>query len=136
MVKAKLTSMRYNTLSEALSLPPVVAELEKSGVGQTVLANQGDRDAAGNDLSGVRETVQEHSEKFLNEELAKVWSIWQNRENFRGQISLTLYKTRNRVFGINPSSIRKLIPGRYILNIEALEAILATSKRPQDDAFC
>ena len=42
-----------------------------------------------------------------------------------------LYRFRNQVFGIKPTSIRKKIPYRYQENLEALRALLEAAK--EDD---
>ena len=42
---------------------------------------------------------------------------------------LNSYKLRNFILGITPSSTRKLIPGRYLDNIMALEEIIESAKR-------
>ena len=43
----------------------------------------------------------------------------------QGRISLTLYKIRNSIFGINASSKRKVYPGPYQNNLESLVNILS-----------
>jgi len=111
-------------LSAALSAPEVAARLKYTEIGRTLLANHGDYDAAGNDMAALKETVQETSEQLLNDQLESVSSIWASRSDLRNMFMISLYQFRNWVFGISASSTRKLIPGRYVANKEALQAIL------------
>ena len=73
--------------------------------------------------------MQEKSEQYLDNILIENWLIWQERSNLRGLIFNSLYKFRNLVFGINPSSTRKKIPGNYAINIESLESILLLANK-------
>jgi hypothetical protein len=113
-------------LDATFSNPEVVARLRSTGIGRALLANHGDHDhgAADNDFAALRNTVQETSEHLLNNQLESVSSVWASRRDLRGMIMISLYRFRNWVFGISASSTRKLIPGRYIANMQALEAIL------------
>ena len=40
-----------------------------------------------------------------------------------------LYLFRNWIFGITPSSVRKMIPGRYRLNMQSLQAIMYSANQ-------
>jgi lysophospholipase L1-like esterase len=40
-----------------------------------------------------------------------------------------LYLLRNWIFGITPSSVRKMIPGRYRLNMQSLQAIMHSANQ-------
>ena len=116
------------TLEDALSDERVATKLASTSIGKKLLANFGDKDSAGNDMAALEDTFQERTERFLNHKLAEYWAIWSARAKIRGQIYVFLYKFRNRVFGINPSSVRKIIPGRYSSNKAAFEAILDTAQ--------
>lgn len=72
-------------------------------------------------------SLQERSEKFLNKKLEKIWPIWMNRSNLRGDLFNELYQIRNYIFKINPSSTRSMIPGYYLKNFQALEDLLSIS---------
>ncbi len=111
-------------LTAALSNPKVAAHLNSTEIGRSLLANHGDYDAAGNDMAALKETVQEASENLLNSQLESVSSVWASRSDLRNTFMISLYHFRNWLFGISASSTRKLIPGRYIANKEALQAIL------------
>jgi hypothetical protein len=78
-------------------------------------------------MAALEDTVQEQSEKYLNDELEEIWNIWEKRPELRGSFLGNLYLFRNWLFRINPSSIRKMIPGRYIMNMQALKAILQSA---------
>jgi len=116
-----------STIKNALKETVVVERLEKTEIGDSLLANQGEHDMAGNDMAALDDTVQERSEKFFNTRLESAWKIWADRPSLRGEIFYSLYVFRNWLFGINPSSIRKMIPGRYVLNKQALQATLKSA---------
>ena len=111
------------SLVDVLNDNSVSARMAQSEIGQNLLADNGDQDAAGNDMTALEDTMQESSEKWLNEKM-DYFQIWSERPALRGQFFLSLYKFRNKMLGINPSSIRKMLPGNYSLNRQALEAIL------------
>lgn len=112
------------SLADALKDPEATRILGLTTLGQSLVANHGEQDAAGNDMAALADTVQERSERFLNAELARLWPLWAERPALRGEFMLSLYLLRNWVLGIDPSSTRKMIPGRYARNREALAAIL------------
>lgn len=112
------------SLAAALKDPDTRGILGGTPVGQSLVANHGDQDAAGNDMAALADTVQEYSERRLNEGLERVWPLWAERPELRGEFLLSLYLLRNWVLGIDPSSTRKMIPGRYANNREAFQAIL------------
>jgi len=69
-------------------------------------------------------TVQEEVENKLNNFLTRNTDVWQNRSNLRGDFFVWLYKLRNTVMGIRPSTIRHMIPQSYTENMSALELLL------------
>ena len=75
------------------------------------------------DANKLSETLQEKSEIYLNGQLENRSEAWINRPNVRGEFFNGLYKLRNTVFGIKASTIRKMIPQRYQLNMHALELL-------------
>ena len=113
--------------ANSLADPAVARGLGMSAIGRQLLANHSDKLATGNDddVAGLKGTLQERSELYLNDLLAERWSFWRRRSQARGAIYNGLYKTRNTVFGISPQSKRRLIPGYYAQNLAALDAILA-----------
>jgi len=102
----------------------VVDSLRKSSTGTVLVEDQNDKDAAGNDMEALDQTTQEGVEKLLNSYLERIWGIWKYRPEFRGHLMGGLYLLRNWIFGITPSSVRKMIPGRYRLNMQAMNEIL------------
>ena len=115
------------SLVDALKDHSVSVQMARTKIGQRLLADNGDQDAAGNDMSALEETVQESSEKWLNDKMDKL-EIWSERSVLRGQFFLSLYKLRNWALGINPSTVRKMLPGNYTLNRQAFAAILDEAK--------
>ena len=111
-------------LIKALENEEVIKRLSKRNVGKILISNQGDKDAAGNDMGALAQTTQEVTEKQLNSYLEDIWGIWKQRPEFRGHLMGSLYLLRNWIFGITPSSTRRMIPGRYSLNMQAMKAIL------------
>ena len=115
------------TLTEAFNDQEVSFRLNKTEIGRKMMSNQGNQDAAGNDMAALDDTFQERSEKYLNTKLEKFWNIWEQRPTFRGNLLGNLYLFRNWAFGITPSSSRRMIPGRYIMNIDALKATVQSA---------
>jgi len=112
------------SLEMAFSNAKLTERLKKTKIGKELLANFGEKDSAGNDMTAIADTLQESMEKQLNDKLAEHSVIWAKRSEIRGRIFLFLYKLRNFVFNINPSTIRKIIQGRYLKNIDAFKAII------------
>jgi hypothetical protein len=67
--------------------------------------------------------------------LGESWTIWDSRPSFRGQLLNFLYISRNWIFGINPSTTRKMIPGRYAKNLNAFKEILELAKENRIDVL-
>jgi hypothetical protein len=76
------------------------------------------------DVAALRETYQEKSEAFLNDLLEKNSLAWLNRQNVRGEFFNWLYRLRNTVFAIKANTVRKMIPYRYDLNMQALHLLV------------
>ncbi len=112
----------------ALDDPDTQALLSRSATGNRLLREHASRDNLGNEVAALEETVQESVETYLSTALADIWPAWDRRNRVRGELFNEAYKTRNRVFGIKASSIRRMIPGRYAANMEALDDILALAR--------
>lgn len=69
-------------------------------------------------------TLQLYVEDNLERKLSDSSRLWAARAEVRGDIFLGLYKLRNTVFGIKPTTKRKIVRGRYADNMAALESIL------------
>lgn len=87
-----------------------------------------DAESAANTKTVKKSTPQERTEEYLEAYLSAHSAIWRNRENARGDFFLDLYNLRNKLFGINASTKRKMIPLRYSKNMAALELILSHSR--------
>jgi hypothetical protein len=74
-------------------------------------------------------SLQDKSENYLNEKLSSIWSLWSKRTEFRGSLFNFLYKLRNYVFQINPSSTRKILKGEYKKNFQALNSLIQIAKK-------
>lgn len=67
------------------------------------------------------------TESWLDEKLDWNLPVWHARQQMRGDFFVELYRLRNTVFGISPSTKRKKIPSRYTENMDALAAILKSA---------
>lgn len=81
-----------------------------------------------NDFNGIRETTQDISERYLSRWFESNWSIWRSRPDIRGNLFNDLYNIRNKLFGINASTTREMIPGRYKNNFTAYCGIVKYCK--------
>tara|TARA_B100001123_G_scaffold447038_1_gene603291 strand:- start:941 stop:1804 length:864 start_codon:yes stop_codon:yes gene_type:complete len=115
------------SLVEAFNNQVVNSRLHKTRIGRKMISLQGNQNSIENDFEALENTFQEQSEKYLNYKLGKFLKIWELRPTFRGRILTNLYFLRNWIFSITPSSVRKIIPGRYRLNLLSLNEILNTS---------
>ena len=81
------------------------------------------------DFAALDETVQETSETWLNDRLSDEVDLWERRPGMRAALFEYLYLARNSALGIDPSTVRPLIPGPYAANVSALEALLESAAR-------
>lgn len=124
--------MREDGLREEVAVlahdETTAAALNGTEIGQRLLAKaqsvQQDTETA-----GIAQTAQERVERSLNTWLEEHSRLWQARPEIRGQLFLGLYQTRNALFGIKPTTKRKVIPSRYRHNLGALRAILSVAER-------
>jgi len=68
----------------------------------------------------IQKTIQERTEAFFNKYLDENFGIWEHRATIRTNINKNLYYLRNRIFGIDPLTKRKLLYGPYNKNLNAL----------------
>ena len=102
--------------------------LSKTSIGLKILDLNKQKLSDGNDdMAGITNTLQVVAEDKLNSALKMHSQLWAERPEMRGQIFTGLYLLRNSIFHINPSSKRKMIRGRYLDNMNAFEAILASA---------
>ena len=76
----------------------------------------------------IDENLQDKSESYLNKKLSNVWPLWSERSQFRGSLFNFLYRLRNYVFQINPSTTREILPGEYKKNFQALNSLIEITK--------
>jgi hypothetical protein len=106
-------------IEAVLSDPSLKERFESSELGQRVLETLTPIE---DNVSSV--TLQKASEAWITSVMERCCGWETLRSQVRGKISIFLYKFRNFVFGINASSIRRMLPAAYSQNIEALDAIL------------
>lgn len=115
--------------SHAFDMPAVVKSLNYTEIGHSLVDEYVEQHTDDSDMPALNETVQEVSEKFLNNIAKDNWKIWEKRSELKANLLGDLYFFRNWLFGINASSIRNIIPGRYQQNFEAYRAILQSAKQ-------
>lgn len=101
--------------------------INKSEIGKNLIKNNIKSDNSGNDMDKSKNSLQEGFETLLNQNLEKIWSLWLKRSDLRGDLFNNLYKLRNYVFNIGPTTTRKILPGRYKKNLAALNSLLMIS---------
>jgi hypothetical protein len=119
-----------------LILPIVFDDLRENGIRKSLeLPSQhdmtGDPPNANSPLTLTHGDLQTMTEEKLEAIFSDMFEFWERRGELRGQIALTLYQTRNSIFQIDPSSTRRMIPGRYKKNMNSLVAILHTARNRQ-----
>jgi len=124
-----------NSLLPVFDNPEAVQLIKQSDIGVEIYEGLVTEKHTKNELAGLDDSVQEKVELVLNERLKDSWVIWDERSSFRGQFLNFLYVSRNWIFGINPSSTRKMIPGRYSRNMEAFLEILEMAKKNEITVF-
>lgn len=113
----------------------MVERLNKTITGSNILQNISQEITEENDLAALDETVQEYTEKRLDDWLNKNFYLWETRPEIRGQIFTQLYLLRNNVFNIKPTSKRKIIKNRYNDNTLALEEIYSAGNKSRIKIF-
>ncbi len=93
---------------------------------QRYLAQDGSRKDNGDILAG---TIQRPVERWLNDRISASWKLWADRPQIEGNFFVALYYFRNWSLGIKPTTVRKMIPSRYELNMNALRDMLDGMKR-------
>lgn len=102
----------------------LAGELEKIGVERS--------DAQG--TTRKARSGQQVAEEFLERQFSASCPLWARRGTVLGRCHLALYEFRNWLFGITPSTKRKIIPARRLKNMAAFEETLATVQ--QQHARC
>lgn len=116
-------------IAKSLSQGDLRSVLSNSEIGRQILQDNQKNTDIEDEFSGIVDTLQEHSEKNLNEFLEENTDLWNRRAYLRGYFFNLAYKFRNYIFNINPSTKRKMIPPRYKKNWRALEEILKQANK-------
>lgn len=98
-------------------------DLSRVEIGKSLLEDRKNQ-PRDSDTSGISNTLQEFIERSFNEWLEQHSDLWKARPEIRGWIFSEIYNIRNVVFGIKPTTKRKIIPIRYKKNLAAYEATL------------
>ena len=113
-----------NDIGKFLKDKPLSDELKATKIGRKIINNYKEVLDTQDDYGALRLSFQDKAERFLNEKLESISEIWGRRPYLRGLVFNTLYKTRNYVFNINPSTKRKMIKPRFKDNWNALESLI------------
>lgn len=109
--------------------PQIQEKLSKSLIGKKIIKQRELTPNKNNaDTAALDGTIQDQVELSLNNWFDRHLGFWQARADARGTLFTQLYLTRNTILGINPSSKRKVIKGRYEDNMNALKATLELAK--------
>jgi hypothetical protein len=106
------------------------ADLHKTGIGQKIIHAWNATHAAevkavdNQETAGLQGFIQKHLEDALIAGLNKSIPLWAARPNIRVQLLTDLYYFRNWLFGIKPTTVRRIIATRYDNNMQALEALM------------
>ncbi len=103
--------------------------IKSSKIGKNIISNNIKNDNSGNNVQKSNLSIQDKSESILNNRLEEMWSLWNKRSDLRGDIYNSLYRLRNYIFQIDPTTIRKMLPGQYSKNLNALKALLELTNK-------
>jgi hypothetical protein len=111
-------------LLPAINHKRVHESLQRTEVGRLILEHK-KSESLDDDVAGLKGTPQQITEQWFERQLQKTFDLWSYRPEMRVLVFSSIYKFRNWLFGITPSSKRRVIPGIYKKNEKALDAILA-----------
>jgi hypothetical protein len=103
------------------------ADLDESAIGKNILRGWDalySKEPDKKRPSGLQGFAQERLENALDSGLGRVLPLWTYRPDLRGKFLLDLYFFRNWVFGIKPTTVRRLLKPRYQRNMQALELMM------------
>jgi len=113
-----------NDVANVLGDSKVFSALNETFIGKKILKRSQEVLDIEDEYGGLNKTQQDETEQILNRELTKVSDTWGRRPYLRGLVFNAMYKTRNYVFDITPSTKRKVIRPRYVDNWSALEQLI------------
>lgn len=115
------------TIEDVLTNQFVINRIKDTNTGKNLISKFNNKVLTQSVTDWKEESSQDYFENSLDKSLNKFWLIWSKREDLRGSLFAKLYIFRNYIFGITPSTTRKMIPGRYAKNISAFKDILKLS---------
>ena len=113
-----------NDIGKVLNDKSLSVALSVTKIGRKIIKKSSDVLDTEDDYAGLKMTFQDKTERLLNEQLESTTELWERRAYLRGLVFNTLYKVRNYIFNINPSSKRKMIKPRFVDNWSALEQLI------------
>lgn len=131
-------------VANAFTSPNVAEIISKTSVGRTILDHwKASRRNRVSNVGAISDpdkeesySTQNRTEAFLNEMLNGTFNVWAARSDLRGflvvrlnQLMPFLTDIRNTIFGINPKRIVSIDKSQYIINRNALEAILESAQQ-------
>lgn len=85
--------------------------------------------------SALVNTTQEEVELALTKQLEARSEVWRRRPELRGMLFTGLHNLRNHVFGINPQSVRRMIPVVYEKNLMVLDLLAQVTEYDGVDMY-
>lgn len=113
-----------NDVGKFLNDKSLSAALSETKIGRKIIKKNSDVLDIEDDYGGLSMTFQDKTERLLSEQLESKTELWERRAYLRGVAFNTLYKARNYIFNINPSTKRKMIKPRFEDNWNALEQLI------------
>jgi hypothetical protein len=116
---------------DLLATEGALATLRTSGIGSGLASELeamlgGARDDG---LATSADSFQDRSEAALENALSAAWPLWRARGDVLASVKYDMVQFRNLVFGIDPTTKRRMIPVLFDKNMEALDAILSLAAR-------
>jgi len=111
--------------------PSDEGELGREPIGRTILQTAQAlwrNEVAAEQNPGLKGFLQQGVENRLDAALAKASPLWADRDSMQLKFLVDVYIVRNRLLGINSSTVRKLIADRYDRNMQALTALLRLAR--------
>lgn len=115
--------VRYD-IAKSISIEDIEETLYLSEIGRKIIQDQTMVLDIEDDFGGLADSLQDQTERSLNQYLETNFDLWSRRPYMRGVVFNSLYKTRNKMFGIDPTTKRKMIKPRFNNNWSALEEIV------------
>lgn len=113
---------------------PVASALAARPVGKRLADEIAAAAKTRGDAQGTRRdhrSLQDLTEESLERTLSGNFDIWAERQNMLGTMQYKLYQLRNRAFGIEATTKRRMIPLRMEKNMAALDELLEVAAAHQ-----